>query len=342
MSDRFLRACRGETVEHPPIWIMRQAGRYLPEYRAVRERVDFLTLCRTPELAARVTLQPIERFGFDAAILFSDILVPAAALGIEVDFDPAPRLAHPIRDRAAVERLAPRPPEEAVPYVFETVRLVRHELAGRAPLIGFAASPFTLAVYLVEGAGSKDHARIKSLLWSDGATAHRLLEILAELTAAYLRAQVAAGAQAIQLFDSWAGILDRASYREFGLRWVVRVLEALAGTGVPRIYFALDAAHLLEEIRDCPAEVFGCDWRLPLDVVSRELGGRFALQGNLDPCSLLAPEDVVERRARDVLERGRALPRGHVFNLGHGILPETPLASVERLVATVRGERRSA
>jgi uroporphyrinogen decarboxylase len=341
MNDLFLRACRGESIERPPIWILRQAGRYLPEYRAVRETVDFLTLCRTPELAAKVTLQPIDRFGFDAAILFSDILVPAAALGIEFDFDPAPTIARPIRERADVARLSRTPPEEAVPYVFETVRIVRRELAGRVPLIGFAAAPLTLAVYLVEGGGSKDHARIKSLLWSDPSTAHELLERLADLTALYLAAQVEAGVQAVQLFDSWAGILDPQTYREFGLRWTTRVLEALAATGVPRIYFALDASHLLPEIRRCPAEVFGCDWRLPLDAVSHALDGRFVLQGNLDPCSLLAPDDVVERRAAEVLEQARGLARGHVFNLGHGILPQTPIASVARLVETVRAHRRS-
>jgi len=339
MSDLFLRACRGEPVERTPIWILRQAGRYLPEYRAVREKVDFLTLCRTPELAARVTLQPIERFGLDAAILFSDILVPAAALGLDFDFDPAPVLARPVRDAADVARLARTPPEEAVPYVFETVRIVRRELAGKAPLIGFAASPFTLAVYLVEGQGSKNHARIKSLLWSDPATAHDLLERVAELTARYLLAQIAAGAQAIQLFDSWAGILDPATYREFCLRYARRVLDALEPAGVPRIYFALDAGHLLEAIRECPAEVVGCDWRVPLDAVSTALGGGFALQGNLDPCALLAPGHVVEQRAREVLAHARGLERGHVFNLGHGILPETPIASVERLVETVRSYR---
>ena len=342
MNDLFLRTCRGEPTERTPIWILRQAGRYLPEYREVRATVDFLTLCRTPELAARVTLQPIERFGLDAAILFSDILVPAAALGVEFDFDPAPVLARPIRTAADVDELVPRPVEEALDYVFETVRLVRRELAGRAPLIGFAASPFTLAVYLVEGGGSKSHARIKSLLWSDPKTAHRLLERLTDLTVDYLAGQIGAGAQAIQLFDSWAGILDRATFREFGLRYATRVLDGLASAGVPRIYFALDASHLLEAIRECPAEVIGCDWRLSLDAVSAALGERFVLQGNLDPCVLLAPGDVVARSARSVLEHASRVPRGHVFNLGHGILPETPVESVLRLVETVRAHRRNA
>jgi len=338
-NDLFLRACRGEPVERTPIWILRQAGRYLPEYRAIRDTVDFLTLCRTPDLAAQVTLQPVDRFGLDAAILFSDILLPAAALGLAFDFDPGPVLERPVRDASDVARLDRTAPEEAVPYVFETVRIVRHALDGRVPLIGFAAAPFTLVVYLVEGRASKSHARVKSLLWSDPKTAHRLLEIVTELTTRYLLAQVHAGAQAIQLFDSWAGILDPASYAEFCLPYVKRVLDALGTSRVPRIYFALDAAHLLGAIRGCGAEVVGCDWRVPLDAVAAALGRGFALQGNLDPCALLAPADVVERCARRVLDSARGLP-GHVFNLGHGILPETPIESVERLVQTVQSSPR--
>ena len=331
----FLRACRGEPVPRTPIWIMRQAGRYLPEYREVRARADFLTLCKTPELAARVTLQPIERFGMDAAILFSDILIPAEALGLRFDFNPGPVLERPLRDAAAIRGLAVADPRERVPYVFETVRILRRELADRTPLIGFAAAPLTLAVYLVEGGGSKSFEHIKGLLYGDPAAGHELLEKIARLTASYLRGQIAAGAQAIQLFDTWAGLFDPAAYEEFGLRWARRVLEELAPAGVPRIYFALDSNHLLESIRTSGADVIGADWRLPLDAVSDRLGGGFPLQGNLDPCVLLAPPEVVERRAREVLEHARGL-RGHIFNLGHGVLPATPIANVETLVATVR------
>jgi uroporphyrinogen decarboxylase len=336
----FLRACRGEPVERTPIWIMRQAGRYLPEYREVRAGTDFLTLCKTPELAARVTLQPVERFGMDAAILFSDILIPAEALGLRFDFRPGPVLEEPVRDAAAIRRLSVADPRESVPYVFETVRILRRELEGRTPLIGFAAAPLTLAAYLVEGGGSKNFEHVKALLYGDPASGHALLEKVTRLTAAYLRGQIAAGAQAVQLFDTWAGLFDPASYAEFGLRWARRVLDDLAGSGVPRIYFALDSNHLLEEIRTCGADVIGADWRLPLDVVSERLGGRVPLQGNLDPCALLGPPAVVERRARDVLERGRAL-RGHVFNLGHGVLPGTPVGNVETLVRTVQEWRAS-
>lgn len=336
-NDLFLRSCRGERVERAPIWIMRQAGRYLPEYREVRSQVDFLTLCRTPELATRVTLQPIDRFGFDAAILFSDILVPAQALGLEFDFNPGPVLASPVRTAEDIARIEPRDPEEAVPFVFETVRMLRRELAGRVPLIGFAAAPLTLAVYLVEGRGSKSFDQIKRLLYGDAAAAHVLLEKIAELTGRYLEAQIDAGAQAIQLFDTWAGLLDPALYREFGLRHARRVLDGLRARGVPLIYFALDSNHLLEEIRNCGADVIGADWRLPLDGVSERLGGGFPLQGNLDPCVLFASREVVEQRARRVLEQATDLP-GHVFNLGHGILPQTPVENVEALVRVVQSQ----
>jgi len=330
----FLRACRGEPVKRTPIWIMRQAGRYLPEYRDVRAKIDFLTLCKTPELAARVTLQPIERFGMDAAILFSDILIPAEALGLRFDFRPGPVLERPVRDAAAISRLSGDDPRETVPFVFETVRILRRELAGRTPLIGFAASPLTLAVYLVEGGGSKNFEHVKALLYGDPGSAHALLEKVARLTTDYLRAQVDAGAQAIQLFDTWAGLFDPASYAEFGLRYARLVLDELADAGVPRIYFALDSNHLLEQIRGCGADVIGADWRLPLDTVSERLGGGFPLQGNLDPCVLFGPQADVERRAREVLESARGL-RGHVFNLGHGVLPATPIGNVETLVRTV-------
>jgi uroporphyrinogen decarboxylase len=335
MSDLFLRACRGEAVERTPIWIMRQAGRYLPEYRALRERHDFLTLCRTPELATEVTLQPIDRLGVDAAILFSDILIPAEALGLTFRFEPGPVLDAPVRSRADIERMIRRDPREAVPYVYETIRCLRRALEGRVPLIGFAAAPFTLAVYLVEGGGSKNHDRIKSLLYGDPATAHALLEKVADLTADYVAAQIEAGAQAIQLFDTWAGLLAPADYEEFALRYVRRLMEGLRDTGVPRIYFALDASHLLDPLRSCGADVLGMDWRVPLDAANRRLEGRFALQGNLDPCALLAPADVVEARAREVLRAAEGLP-GHVFNLGHGILPGTPVEHVQRLVRTVQ------
>jgi uroporphyrinogen decarboxylase len=338
LSDLFLRACRGQAVERTPIWLMRQAGRSLPEYRALRERVDFLTLCRTPDLAAEATIQPVKRLGVDAAILFSDILVPAAALGLEVRFEPGPVLDDPVRSAADVDRLRPADPREAVPYVFETLRILRAELADRVPVLGFAGAPFTLAAYLVEGRGSKTFSRTKSLLLTDPAAAHRLLEKVSSVTLDYLRAQVAAGAQALQLFDTWAGLLDAETYREFGLRYVRRILDALQEEEVPRIYFALDAAHLLEQIGECGADVVGLDWRTGLARAAERLGHPFVLQGNLDPAVLLADAPRIERAAARVLASAQGLP-GHVFNLGHGVLPDTPVENLEALVRFVRGDR---
>jgi len=314
---------------------MRQAGRYLPEYRELRRKVDFVSLCKTPDLAAEATLQPIDRFGLDAAILFSDILVPAESMGFKVDFVPGPVIDRPVGNADDVDRVRVADADEIAPYVYEAVRILRGELEGRAPLIGFAAAPFTLAAYLVEGKGSRSFDRIKRLMFHAPATAHALLDKIATVTERYLGAQVDAGVQAVQLFDSWAGLLSRADYREFALPYARRVLDTVDGTATPRIYFALNNAHFLEEIRDCGAEVVGMDWRLGLAEANSRLEGRFVLQGNLDPCVLLAGTDVVERKAADVMTEGAMAP-GHVFNLGHGILPHTPVENVESLVARVR------
>jgi uroporphyrinogen decarboxylase len=314
---------------------MRQAGRYLPEYRQLRQKVDFLTLCRTPELAAEVTLQPVDRLGVDAAILFSDILILADALGLEVRFEPAPVLPDPIRDLGAVERLRADDPAEQLGYVYEAIRIIRLQLDGRVPLIGFAAAPFTLAVYLVEGGPSKSYERIKGLLFDAPQTAHRLMERLADATARHLLEQIRAGAQAVQLFDTWAGLLAPAEYREFDLRYTRRVLDRLQDAGAPRIYFALASAHLFDEIRECGAEVVGVDWRTPLDRATSLLGDRFVLQGNLDPTVLLTNPRTIEEKALRVLHEGAAAP-GHVFNLGHGILPGTPVEHAQKLVRVVQ------
>jgi uroporphyrinogen decarboxylase len=338
MNDLFLRACRRRPVERTPVWLMRQAGRSLPEYRALRERHDFPTLLREPELAAEVTLQPVDRLDVDAAILFSDILVPAAALGVEVEFRPGPVIEHPLRSSRDVAALDAADPEASVAYVFETIRILRERLAGRVPLIGFAASPFTLAAYLVEGGGSKGFEHTMALLYGDPAAAQRLLEKVAETTERYVVAQVRAGAQAIQLFDTWAGLLDRRTFREFDLPHVRRIFDRLAGMDVPRIYFALHAAHLLPEIRDCGADVVGVDWRVGLAQASRALGGGFALQGNLDPSVLLAPPATIETRVREILDDASGLA-GHVFNLGHGVLPATPVEHLQALVGAVRRGR---
>jgi uroporphyrinogen decarboxylase len=340
MNDLLLRALRREPVERAPIWIMRQAGRYLPEYRAVREKVGFSELCKTPDLATEVTLQPIDRLGVDAAILFSDIMIPAEPMGFKVDFAPGPVVDHPVRTRADVERIRNADPEETVPFVFETIRNLRRELEGRVPLIGFAASPFTLAVYLVEGKGSKSFDRIKGLMYSEPETLHALLEKIAETTERYLLAQIAAGAQAVQLFDTWAGLLGPDSYREFGLRYAQRVLRRVEGSGVPRIYFALNNAHILDEVGECGADAIGLDWRVRVDEASRRLGERYAVQGNLDPCVLMASPETIKQRATEILRQGDTAP-GHVFNLGHGILPPTPVEHAQALVEAVREHRRA-
>ena len=339
-DDLFLRACRCEAIERPPVWIMRQAGRYLPEYREVRSEVDFITLCKTPELAAKVTLQPIDRFGFDAAILFSDILVLAEPMGFEIAFNPGPQLDGPARDAARIERIPDADPREALGYVYETIKILRRELDGRAPLIGFAAAPFTLCAYLVEGGGSKNFDHVKGLFYTDPQAAHQLLGKIARATETHLAAQVAAGAQAIQLFDSWAGLLGPELYNEFALRYVQPLVAAIRALGVPVIYFALNAAHLTEAVAKSGADVIGVDWRVPLDRAAEQLGGQFCLQGNLDPCVLFAPAAEVKRQTEAVLAAGQGLP-GHVFNLGHGILPRTPIAAVETVVETVRAHRRT-
>jgi uroporphyrinogen decarboxylase len=314
---------------------MRQAGRSLPEYRKLRERADFVTMCRTPELAVEATLQPIDRLGVDAAILFSDILIPADCLGVRVAFEPGPVIDEPIRTTDDIARLAAMEPEQTVPFVYETLRILRRELDGRVPVIGFAGAPLTLAAYLVEGRGSKSFSAFKGLLFGNPSAAHELLDKVSRVTEDYLDAQVRAGAQAIQLFDTWAGLLDRAAFREFGLRYARRVLEHLSSAGVPRIYFALDSAHLFEEIRECAADVVGVDWRVDLLDANQRLGGRFALQGNLDPCVLFGSPAEIDRRAGQILERGRELA-GHVFNLGHGVLPDTPVEHVQALVDAVK------
>ena len=347
----FLRACRREPVERTPVWIMRQAGRYLPEYRALRERHDFLTCCRTPELACEITLQPIARLGVDAAILFSDILVPLPAMGVEVTFTPAPHLAHPIRTASEVRALRAPDAREATPYVLDAVRLIRRELEG-VPLIGFAGAPFTMATYLVEGGGSKSFAAIKRLLFAEEAAAHELLSICADTVASYLAEQVRAGAQAAMLFDTWAGLLGPEDVRAFVLPYAQRVFEAVrraAAEGpahVPLIYYAGDAAGWLEASRETGADVIGVDWRLDLGVARARLGDGVAVQGNLDPAVLLGPPSLIRQRTRRVIEAARGdgagaqapsrAARGHIFNLGHGILPETSPDHARLLVETVR------
>ena len=332
---RFLRALRGEPVDTTPIWIMRQAGRYLPEYRATRTKArDFLTLCKTPELACEVTLQPIERLGVDAAILFSDILVTLEAMGMKLTFSEGegPRL-EPVRDRAAIEALRVPDPDESLGYVMDAVRLIRRGLDGKVPLIGFAGAPFTLLTYAVEGKTGKQFAETKRLLYTAPDVARLLLDKITDTVAAYLAAQIRAGAQAVQIFDSWVGQLDRTDYATWGQPWVARIVAALRPLGVPIIYFANDAAALLGQAAEVGADGLGIDWRLPIDEARRIVGDGITLQGNLDPTVLFAPPATIEARAADVIRRAGG--KRHVFNLGHGILPEIPPEHAMALVEIV-------
>jgi uroporphyrinogen decarboxylase len=313
---------------------MRQAGRYQASYRAVRQRLPFFELCKTPEVAARVTVNAVDELGVDAAILFSDILIAVESMGAPVELtEKGPVLHQPVRTTAQVEALRVPDPVEAVPFVMETVRLVRQALAGKVPLIGFGGAPFTLASYLVEGGQSKSYQHLKRLLYCEPRAAHELLDRLARTVASQLRAQVEAGCQAVQLFDSWAGILAPADYREFALPYTARIFGELSGLGVPRILFATCAATLLEAMRESGAEVIGVDWRVDLDEARRLVGPDATLQGNLDPACLFLEERALEARVQRVLDA--AGPERHVFNLGHGVLPETDESRARYLVEAV-------
>ena len=327
----LVRACWGKPVPHRPVWFMRQAGRSLPEYRKARQGLGMLESCRRPDLVCEITLQPVRRLGVDAAILFSDIVVPVAAAGVDLEIvaGTGPVVAEPVRGTADVERLRTDPD---LSFVAEAVRLIVAEL-GATPLIGFAGAPFTLASYLVEGGPSRTHATTKALMYRDPQTWHALCGKLAELTLTFLRVQVAAGASVVQLFDSWAGALSEADYRRYVLPHSARVLRGLAGTGVPRIHFGVGTGSLLAVMGEAGADVVGVDWRVPLDVAAARVGPR-PVQGNLDPCVLLGPWEVVAQQARRVLAEGAAAT-GHVFNLGHGVLPETDPDMLRRVTDLV-------
>jgi uroporphyrinogen decarboxylase len=335
VNTSLLDACWGKPVEHPPVWFMRQAGRSLPEYRALRERHGMFDIFRAPELAAEVTLQPVRRLGVDAAILFSDIVVPLAAVGIEIDLQPGPVLVEPFRSSADLDRLRPLEPAVDMPYVLETVRLLAGELD--VPLIGFAGAPFTLASYLIEGGTSKTLGKTKAAMHADPAFWSSLLDRLADVVVASLRAQVEAGAGAVQVFDSWAGLLNPSDYRRSVLPATRKIFAGLEDLGVPRIHFGVGTGELLELQAEAGADVVGVDWRVPLDRARARLGDGVAVQGNLDPAVCLAPWDVVAREAGAVLAANAGRP-GHVFNLGWGVLPETDPDILRRLVDLVHGE----
>ena len=339
-NDLFLRACFRQPVPRTPVWIMRQAGRYLPEYRAVRAKVDFLTLCRTPELAAQVTTQPVDILGVDAAIIFSDILVVPEAMGMELVVEEGrggPRFTAPIRSAADIAKLAIPDPGEKLRFVMDALRLTRRHLNGRVPLIGFAGSPWTLAAYMVEGHGSKDFRYIKELLYNCPKDVHALLGKLAQTVAAYLSAQVEAGAQAVQIFDTCGGILTQDAFKEVSLRYIEQVIANMKRNGAPVIVFCKDCGHSLTGIADCGCQVIGLDWTVDIGQARKSVGDRVALQGNLDPTVLHSPPERIRQEVKNILEKFGSGP-GHIFNLGHGILPDTPVEHVKEFVRTVREE----
>ncbi len=336
MNTDFLKACRGERPSRTPIWIMRQAGRYLPDYHKVRSKMTFLELCKTPERAAEVTLQPVDILGVDAAILFSDILVVLEAMGMKLEFHEkrGPVLPEPITCGADVDRLVVPEAEDRLGYVMETIRILRRELADKVPLIGFCGAPFTLATYMIEGGSSKAFFNTKKMMYAAPGLYKAMMDKVTDCSIAYLKAQVAAGAQALQVFDSWAGALAPVDFGEYALPYVKRIIAALKDSGTPLIYFANNGATLLDQSRTCGADVLGLDWRISIADAARLVGPDISLQGNLDPCALLLPEAKLEKRIAAILEEGKAA-RAHIFNLGHGILPETPPEKARFLVECV-------
>lgn len=330
----FLKACRREPVPHTPVWFMRQAGRSLPEYLKVREGIPMLQSCTMPELVAEITMQPVRRHKVDAAVYYSDIVVPLKAIGIDLDIKPGvgPVIAEPIRTRADLARLRDLTPED-VPYVTEAIGLLTAEL-GSTPLIGFAGAPFTLASYLVEGGPSRNHEHTKALMYGDPELWADLLDRLAEITGAFLKVQIDAGASAVQLFDSWVGALAPADYRRSVLPASAKVFDAVAPYDVPRIHFGVGTGELLGLMGEAGADVVGVDWRVPLDEAARRVGPGKALQGNLDPAVLFAPTPVVEAKTQEVLDAAAGL-EGHIFNLGHGVMPNMSADALTRLVEYV-------
>jgi uroporphyrinogen decarboxylase len=340
-NDRFLRALLRQPVDVTPVWMMRQAGRYLPEYRATRERAgDFMTLCSTPELACEVTLQPLARYPLDAAILFSDILTVPDAMGLGLYFSQGegPRFERAVRSAADIDALATPDPERELRYVMDAVRLIRRELGGRVPLIGFSGSPWTLATYMVEGGSSKEFARVKGLLYGEPALMHRLLDKLAVAVTDYLNAQIRAGAQAVMLFDTWGGALTTRDYAEFSLAYMSRIITGLTreneGRRVPVILFTKGGAQWLEAMAASGADALGIDWTIDLAAARRRVGDRVALQGNMDPCALYAPPARIRAEVEAVLASYGA-GAGHVFNLGHGIHPHVDPAHVQVFIEAV-------
>ena len=339
-SQRMLAACRLQPVDATPVWFMRQAGRYMSEYRALREKYSLLELCRTPDLATEVTLQPVRRIEVDAAILFSDLLLPLEPMGLPFDFikGEGPQIERPIESAEDIDRLKTFEPREKLGHVLDAIRQVQRELAGRVPLIGFAGAPFTLASYAIEGGHSNNFARTQSLMYGQPDAWHRLCEKFATIVADYLVAQIEAGVDAVQVFDSWVGALSPADYREFAMPHTSRIFEAI-GSRVPTIHFGVGTATILEEIRDAGGDVIGVDWRSPLDDAWERIGYDHAVQGNLDPTLLLGPTPRLLEATAEIVTRAANRP-GHIFNLGHGILPSTPVEHVQMVARHVHSVSR--
>ena len=331
----FLRACRREPTPYTPIWLMRQAGRYMKEYRALRKKYSFLEMCKNPELAAKVTLQPVEKFKLDAAIIFSDILIPLEPMGVEFEFakGEGPVFHHPLRERKDVERLKLIEPEEEVPFLMKAIRIVRKELEGKVPLIGFSGAPFTLASYIIEGGHSNNYVLTKSLMYQDRRTWDALMEKISEVLIRYLNAQIQSGVQAVQIFDSWVGCLTPGDYEEYVLPHSRKVIEGI-GKSVPLIHFATSNSTLLELMKRAGGDVIGVDWRVDIGEAWTRMGYDVAIQGNLDPVILFGPVDLIEKNVKKILDSVGNRP-GHIFNLGHGILPTTPPEHVTALVDMV-------
>jgi uroporphyrinogen decarboxylase len=335
MTMRLLHACARRPVDATPVWLMRQAGRYLPEYRAIREKLSFVEMCMRSDVAAEVTLQPLRRFELDAAIIFADILLPLEPMGIGFHFTPedGPVIDKPVRSAADLAGVHTIDAASDLAYVMESLRLVRRELDGRVPLIGFSGAPFTLASYIVEGGHSRNYTHVKKLMYEDPATFDRLMALISDVVVDYLLAQIAAGAQVVQLFDSWVGWLGPYDYERLVLPHVRRVVEQVKGKGAPVIYFGNGASGMLHHIATVPSDVIGVDWRIDIDRAWEQLGD-VAVQGNLDPITLLGPPSAIEERVADVIRRVGGRP-GHIFNLGHGLVPQTPPDNVKYLVDAV-------
>lgn len=333
-SDRFLRACRREAVDATPVWLMRQAGRYMVEYRTLRERYSILELIKNPELAAEVTMQPINAFNLDAAIIFADILPPLEGMGLSLEFvkGDGPVIGNPLRSAPDIEALTVRPPEETLGFTLEAIRLVRAELGTRVPLIGFSGAPFTLASYAIEGGSSRNYTIAKSMMYGQPQVWHSLMSKLAQVIGEYLRAQAAAGAQVLQLFDSWVGALSPADYRAYVLPYSKKAIEiATSGSDVPLIHFGTGTSGMLPLIKAAGGDIIGVDWRIELAEAWQQLGDDVAVQGNLDPVVLFAPIPEIQKQAAHILDGVKGKP-GHIFNLGHGILQHTPVEHVAALI----------